>query len=228
MSEAQAAAIVVCSRARRHWLPAEDLLLRPGFVRAGRPSTRSRARAPTRSRCWWARAFDRHRERHLRLAEERRGRLPRKHFLPNYGVFDEHRYFAAGRSAPARAGRHARRPTICGRTSGGRGHPQPTSRSQVPREPLHRRSSSARRRDHEEMLVTRARELVVLAFCNLVGGQDELVFDGHVVVDDEGEVARRPVRGGAADGRRRSDRGGRPSAPRRTPARARAVPLPPT
>ena len=47
--------------------------------------------------------------------------------------------------------------------------------------------------DREEMLVTRARDnAAYLAFCNLVGGQDELVFDGHsVVLDDEGEVVAR-------------------------------------
>ena len=43
------------------------------------------------------------------------------------------------------------------------------------------------------MLVTRARDnALYVAFCNLVGGQDELVFDGHsVVLDDEGEVLAR-------------------------------------
>ena len=43
------------------------------------------------------------------------------------------------------------------------------------------------------MLVTRARDnAAYFAFCNLVGGQDELVFDGHsVVLDDEGEVVAR-------------------------------------
>ena len=43
------------------------------------------------------------------------------------------------------------------------------------------------------MLVTRARDnSAFLAFCNLVGGQDELLFDGHsVVLDDEGEVLAR-------------------------------------
>ena len=43
------------------------------------------------------------------------------------------------------------------------------------------------------MLVTRARDnAAYVAFCNLVGGQDELVFDGHsVVLDDEGEVIAR-------------------------------------
>jgi len=43
------------------------------------------------------------------------------------------------------------------------------------------------------MLVTRARDnSCFLAFCNTVGGQDELIFDGHsVVLDDEGEVIAR-------------------------------------
>ena len=47
--------------------------------------------------------------------------------------------------------------------------------------------------EREEMLVTRARDTSsYLAFCNLVGGQDELVFDGHsVVLDDAGEVVAR-------------------------------------
>ena len=81
--------------------------------------------------------------------------------------------------------------------------------------------------DREEMLVTRARDnAAYVAFCNLVGGQDELVFDGHsVVLDDEGEVvARAPgLRGGAARRRPRPDRGDRPPAARRAPPRARAL-----
>ena len=48
-------------------------------------------------------------------------------------------------------------------------------------------------REREEMLVTRARDnSCFVAFCNAVGGQDELIFDGHsVVLDDEGEVLAR-------------------------------------
>ena len=43
------------------------------------------------------------------------------------------------------------------------------------------------------MLIQRARDnLCAVAFCNIVGGQDELVFDGHsVVVDHEGTVIAR-------------------------------------
>ena len=47
--------------------------------------------------------------------------------------------------------------------------------------------------ERENMLVQRARDsLAAVAFCNLVGGQDELVFDGHsVVVDHDGAVIAR-------------------------------------
>ena len=52
------------------------------------------------------------------------------------------------------------------------------------------------------MFAERAREYgAYFAFCNLVGGQDELVFDGQsLVVGPDGELhrPRRPVRGGAA------------------------------
>jgi NAD+ synthase (glutamine-hydrolysing) len=48
-------------------------------------------------------------------------------------------------------------------------------------------------RAREQMLAQRAKDnLSAVAFCNLVGGQDELVFDGHsVVVDHEGRVIAR-------------------------------------
>ena len=48
-------------------------------------------------------------------------------------------------------------------------------------------------REREEMLRVRARDnSCFIALCNAVGGQDELIFDGHsVVLDDEGEVIAR-------------------------------------
>src|SRR3954447_13388962 len=43
------------------------------------------------------------------------------------------------------------------------------------------------------MLAQRARDNVAaVVFCNLVGGQDELVFDGHsVAIDQDGEIVAR-------------------------------------
>ncbi len=80
-------------------------------------------------------------------------------------------------------------------------------------------------REREEMLRVRARDnSCFVALCNAVGGQDELIFDGHsVVLDDEGEVLARAagLRGGAARRRRRPRGGGRAAAARRAPARAR-------
>src|SRR5436190_2991573 len=48
-------------------------------------------------------------------------------------------------------------------------------------------------REREEMFAARARDnSSFVALCNMVGGQDELVFDGHsVVLDDEGEIVAR-------------------------------------
>ena len=48
-------------------------------------------------------------------------------------------------------------------------------------------------REREEMFRIRARDnAAYVAFCNAVGGQDELLFDGHsVVLDDEGTVLAR-------------------------------------
>ena len=48
-------------------------------------------------------------------------------------------------------------------------------------------------REREEMLRVRARDnSCFVAYCNMVGGQDELIFDGaSVVFDDEGELVAR-------------------------------------
>jgi NAD+ synthase (glutamine-hydrolysing) len=50
-----------------------------------------------------------------------------------------------------------------------------------------------RDREREEMFATRARDnACFVAFCNAVGGQDELIFDGHsLVLDEEGRVVAR-------------------------------------
>ena len=122
--------------------------------------------------------------------------LYRKRFLPNYGVFDEDRYFAPGRELLLlRLGGTLVGPTIC--EDIWQPGPPATDLALAGAELLVNLSASpfhvGKAEDREEMLVTRARDnSAYLAFCNLVGGQDELLFDGHsVVLDDEGEVLAR-------------------------------------
>src|SRR6187397_570131 len=117
-------------------------------------------------------------------------------FLPNYGVFDENRYFASGRDLLLlRFGEIMVGPTIC--EDIWQPGPPATDLALAGAELLVNLSASpyhvGKAEDREEMLVTRARDnSCFVAFCNAVGGQDELIFDGHsVVLDDEGEVLAR-------------------------------------
>jgi NAD+ synthase (glutamine-hydrolysing) len=120
----------------------------------------------------------------------------RKTELPNYGVFDEQRYFQAGAGgmvldlADARSGL-----TICEDiwTPG-----PPASDEALAGASLIVNASASpyhagKGLERERMLIQRARDnLCAIAFCNMVGGQDELVFDGHsLVIDHEGTVLAR-------------------------------------
>jgi NAD+ synthase (glutamine-hydrolysing) len=120
----------------------------------------------------------------------------RKTMLPNYGVFDEQRYFQAGDDAvvldlgSARIGL-----TIC-EDIWTPGHP--ASAEALAGATLIVNASASpyfagKGRQREAMLIQRARDnLSAIAFCNCFGGQDELVFDGHsVVIDHEGTVLAR-------------------------------------
>jgi len=178
--------------------PPEDLLLRPGFVRAARERIETIAAACTDVVAlvgvpWF--------ERDLYnacavCADGAIQAVYRKRFLPNYGVFDEHRYFASGRDLVLlRLGETLIGPTIC--EDVWQPGPPATDLALAGAELIVNLSASpyhvGKAEDREEMLVTRARDnSCFLAFCNTVGGQDELIFDGHsVVLDDEGEVIAR-------------------------------------
>ena len=120
----------------------------------------------------------------------------RKHFLPNYGVFDEHRYFAEGRDLVVlRLGDASVGITIC--EDVWQPGPPATDLALGGAQLIVNLSASpfhvGKAEEREEMLVTRARDTSsFFAFCNLVGGQDELIFDGHsVVLDDSGDVLAR-------------------------------------
>jgi len=113
-----------------------------------------------------------------------------KTFLPNYGVFDEDRYFQPGkenfifilRSTPIG-------PSICEDVW----YPGDPIRTQalyggaeliinISSSPYHAGKSAFR----EKMISTRASDnAAIVAYCNLVGGQDELVFDGGSMIFDQ-------------------------------------------
>jgi len=119
-----------------------------------------------------------------------------KWYLPNYGVFDESRYFNPGCRLPL--------VTVKGTVVGVNicediWLPEGPTRGQanagaevivnINASPFHVGKSRSR----EEMLATRARDnRVILTYTNTAGGQDELIFDGHsVVMDYTGEVIAR-------------------------------------
>jgi NAD+ synthase (glutamine-hydrolysing) len=79
--------------------PPEDLLLRPGFVRAARASVEEiAARTDGIVALVGTPWFDRDLTNACAVCAGGQIRaVYHKHFLPNYGVFDEHRYFAEGR-----------------------------------------------------------------------------------------------------------------------------------
>jgi NAD+ synthase (glutamine-hydrolysing) len=130
------------------------------------------------------------------LAGGRVQAIYRKVFLPNYGVFDEQRYFQAGDGgALIEVGDLTVGLTVCediwepGPPASDEALAGATLLVNISASPYHAGKGSER----ERMLIQRARDNVAaVAFCNLVGGQDELVFDGHsLVIDHEGEVLAR-------------------------------------
>jgi len=178
--------------------PPEDLLLRPGFVREARTSVEEIARATDGivalvGTPWF--------ERDLRNAcavcvDGAITAIYHKHFLPNYGVFDEHRYFAESRDLVVLGlGDTSVGITIC--EDVWQPGPPATDLALAGAQLIVNLSASpfhvGKAEEREDMLVTRARDTSsFFAFCNLVGGQDELIFDGHsVVLDDAGEVIAR-------------------------------------
>lgn len=180
--------------------PPEDLLLRPAFAAAARAAVDRVASTVTtglaiigfpewNGDCHNAAAV---------VADGRVQAVYHKRFLPNYGVFDEARYFRAGGAAMilevdgAKIGL-----AVCEDIW----YPSPVASDLaaarvdlvccISASPFHRGKGDRR----EAMLATRADDCAAaLAFCNQVGGQDELVFDGRsAVFDAAGElVARAP------------------------------------
>ena len=178
--------------------PPEDLLLRPGFVRAARRAVDEIAKA---THGVTAMVGAPHLDTDLFnacfvLAHGEIRCIYRKRYLPNYGVFDEDRYFAPGYDEfLLRFGDVLVGPTIC--EDIWQPGPPATDLALAGAQLIANISASpfhvGKDREREEMLKVRATDnSCFVALCNSVGGQDELVFDGHsVVLDDEGEVLAR-------------------------------------
>ena len=178
--------------------PPEDLLLRPGFVRAAERTLEEIALASRGTVVVvGAPIFDRDLYNAAAVCAGGEVKaLVKKRFLPNYGVFDEMRYFAPGNELFLfEHGETLVGVTIC--EDMWQPGPPATDLALAGAELLVNISASPfhllRDREREEMFRTRARDTsAFVAFCNTVGGQDELIFDGHsLVLDDEGTVLAR-------------------------------------
>jgi len=174
--------------------PPEDLLLKPGFVAANLHKLEEliALSADLPGLTAVIGFVDRDDDIYNAAAIVHGGRLAgtyHKHYLPNYGVFDENRYFQAGREAPIFLinGVHVG-VNICEDIW----YPIGPMTMQayagaevilnINGSPYHAGKGVFR----EEMLATRAADNgVIVAYLNMVGGQDELVFDGDSMVFNE-------------------------------------------
>jgi len=176
--------------------PPEDLLLMPKFIEANLKAIQRIAKATT-SITALVGFVDKKGDIYNAAALLHNGKMIDaycKTFLPNYGVFDEDRYFHVGtenfiftlKSIPIG-------PSICEDLW----YPGDPIRTQalyggaelivnISSSPYHAGKSAFR----EKMISTRASDnLAIVAYCNLVGGQDELVFDGgSSIFDQRGEL----------------------------------------
>jgi NAD+ synthase (glutamine-hydrolysing) len=176
--------------------PPEDLLLKPAFIEQAVERTRALC-SHTRGMTVVVGSVERDVDLYNAAVVLHDGAWVgtyRKRYLPNYGVFDENRYFQAAASSPVFArGRSVFGVNICEDIW----YPGDPLDDQVihggaeiiiniSASPYHAGKAQARRR----MLCTRASDnLAVVAYVNLVGGQDEILFDGaSLIVDQTGKV----------------------------------------
>jgi NAD+ synthase (glutamine-hydrolysing) len=194
----QGAGLVVFPELALSGYPPEDLLLKTSFLESAAAALQELA-AQTRgivALVGFPESADDVYNSAAVLADGEIAAVYRKMYLPNYGVFDEQRYFQSG----AEAGVFELNGIPIGITvcediwePGPPAMTEALAGAQV----IVNLSASPYRigygHGRERMLVQRAVDnLAAVVFVNTVGGQDELVFDGHsVAVDQDGRVLAR-------------------------------------
>jgi NAD+ synthase (glutamine-hydrolysing) len=180
--------------------PPEDLVLRPAFVRDNLEALAELA-LRTAGGCAVLAGFVDRTERGLHNAAGllSGGEVVARYHkvqLPNYGVFDEQRYFVPGDAAcPVRVASSALGISVCedawmpGMPWTDYARERAAIIPNINGSPYHRHKIA----DRLEVCRARARETGAwIVYVNLVGGQDELVFDGgSMVVSPDGELTRR-------------------------------------
>lgn len=172
--------------------PPEDLLLMPQFVNENLDYLKEIIKA-TSGICVIVGFVDKKDDLYNAAAIINNGTLAgvyHKIYLPNYGVFDENRYFQGGNEIPVfNLGETAIGLNICEDMW----YPEGPTTTQtlkggaelivnISASPYHAEKGNSRKR----MLATRAADnIVIVAFNNLVGGQDELIFDGGSMILDQ-------------------------------------------
>jgi NAD+ synthase (glutamine-hydrolysing) len=199
VAKAQAADMVVFPELAIPGYPPEDLLLKPSFVEANLAAL-ERVTAASEGILIVVGFADRQDDIYNAAAVCCDGQVAgiyHKQYLPNYGVFDENRYFQAGAEDPVfRWGDVMFGVNICEDIW----YPGGPTQTQaflggaqlivnVSASPYH----AGKGHHRERMLATRATDnTAIIAFCNLIGGQDELVFDGQsLVFDAQGDLLAR-------------------------------------
>ncbi len=176
--------------------PPEDLLLKPQFVKDNLRSLSEIMKA-TRGITAVAGFVDSSGHHiHDAAAVMNNGKLfhvYHKMLLPNYGVFDEYRYFKSGKRYPVIAVKGVNiGVNICEDIwyADGPARTQALAGAEVivtiNASPYHK----GKGKERQQMLALRAKENNVhIVYVNTVGGQDELVFDGHsMILDPKGKL----------------------------------------
>ncbi len=179
--------------------PPEDLLLRPGFIRQCQTALEALTASVHDIDVVIGHPWQDGDERFNAVSWIRAGRVLgryRKQVLPNYAVFDEHRYFAQGRKPLVLELKGVQIAILICEDSWVSG-PALQARSAGAELLLVPNASPY----HDEKLATRLDMLeahlddcgLPLVYCNLVGGQDELVFDGRsMLLSANGDISVAP------------------------------------